>query len=302
MIHRIFAIALLVFSQALVTGCILKKDLGSKDNPIKISLVPGQSAQVLMDNSQPLRDWLKKETGFEFQISVAPNYVAVIESLASQRSDFAILSTFAYLLAQEKYEAKALLTITNLGQTTYKSAIIARADGPKTIRDLNGKKFAFVDPLSSSGYVLPASLFKEKNIVPKEFVFAGRHDAVVSMVYQGQVDAGAVYYIPPEGGEPKDARFLVKTQYPDVFQKIKIIELTGDLPNEAFVARKELSPGLQENIANSLIRWVNTDSGKKTLKALYNGDGFKRVDPAAYASARKMLQTIGKRPEDLLKK
>lgn len=255
-----------------------------------------------MDQSEPLRNWLTQETGWQYQVAVAPSYVAVIESLGSNRTDFAFLSTFAFLIAEERFQSEAILTITNRGQTTYKSQIIARADGPKSIKELNGKTFAYVDPLSSSGYILPASLFLERNIKLKDFVFAGRHDSAVTMVYQGKVDAAATYYIPPEENQPKDARSLIKTQYPDVFKKVVIIELTGELPNEAVVARHDLTSEMKTKVKVALLKWVSTPSGKTTLKALYNGDGFKPVDPAPYVAARKMLKTLGKKPEDLLKK
>ena len=53
-----------------------------------------------------------------------------------------------------------------------------------------------------------------------------KHDNVVTMVYQKQVDAGATYYSPPDKtGEFLDARARYKNQYPDIFEKVKIIDL-----------------------------------------------------------------------------
>lgn len=112
----------------------------------------------------------------------------------------------------------------------------------KSIEDLT-KKAAYVDPASTSGYILPLKLLKDKKIETKETVFALKHDNVISMVYQGQVDAGAAFFSPShknEKGEEEieDARRLVKTQYPDVEKKISIIGMSDSIPNDPFVFRK----------------------------------------------------------------
>ena len=72
------------------------------------------------------------------------------------------------------------------------------------------------------------------------------------MVYQHQVDAGAVFWLPDENNQPWDARRMVLTQYPDVFEKVKIIAKTQELPNEAIVIRKDFPVDLQGKISNSL--------------------------------------------------
>jgi ABC-type phosphate/phosphonate transport system substrate-binding protein len=51
-------------------------------------------------------------------------------------------------------------------------------------------EIAYVDPSSTSGFILPKALLDQKGIKPSESVFAMRHDNVVTMVYQKQVDAG----------------------------------------------------------------------------------------------------------------
>ena len=60
------------------------------------------------------------------------------------------------------------------------------------------------------------------------------------MVYQGQVDAGATYYSPPVDGKPMDARTRVMSQYPDVLEKVKIIDFTKPIPNAPWVLREGL--------------------------------------------------------------
>ncbi|MCL5268493.1 MAG: PhnD/SsuA/transferrin family substrate-binding protein [Bacteroidetes bacterium] len=63
---------------------------------------------------------------------------------------------------------------------------------------MSGKSFAYIDPSSTSGYILPKALFDSLGITLSSTVFAMQHPNVVTMVYQRRVDAGACYYAPPD--------------------------------------------------------------------------------------------------------
>ena len=89
-----------------------------------------------------------------------------------------------------------------------------------TRKDFEGDLTIVVFPL--------VKILKQNHITPSSTVFSLKHDNVVTMVYQKQVDAGATFYSPPsKEGLIRDARILVKSQYPDVEEKIKI--LTSEL-------------------------------------------------------------------------
>jgi phosphonate transport system substrate-binding protein len=282
-------------------ACTSKSEVGTKQNPIKIAMVPGQDTQLLAENGAKLQAYLEEATGLPFEVSVPSSYVAVIEALGSKRADVAIINTFGYLLAKQKYGAELGLTGLNKGRDVYWGQIIARKDGPKTMKDLNGKKFAFVDPSSGSGFVLPAKLLKDQNIKPKDVVFAGRHDSVVTMVYQGRVDAGATYFIPAENGIPQDARVLVKTQYPDVFEKIVILSKTEAIPNDPVIFRKDFPPDLKKKVIEALKKMVKDPKGAKIVYDSYHMDDFKDANPADYERVDKMLLELGKSAQDLVK-
>jgi phosphonate transport system substrate-binding protein len=285
----------------LVAGCTSKHEVGTAGNPIKISLVPGQDTKVLIENGKELELYLSKATGLPIEVNVPSSFVAVVEALGSKRADMAIMNTFGYLLAHEKYGAEAVLTGVFKGRDVYWGQVIARKDGPKTLKDLNNKKIAFVDPSSGSGYVLPAKLLKDENVTPKEVVFAGRHDSVVTMVYQKRVDAGATYHTPAENGEPQDARKLVKAQFPDVFDQIVIIAKTQAIPNDPVVVRKGFPPELRQKMVDAIKKMVKDEKGAKILFNLYHMDDFKDANLADYDKVQKMLLDLGKSAQDLVK-
>lgn len=287
-------LGMVLWGPVVLGGCHLKKDvLGTAENPIKFHLVPAVDAKVLTDNSKILKDYLEKNTPYKYQITIPQNFVAVVESFGTKRADVAAINTYGYYLAHKQYGVEARLTVIRYGSATYQSQFLARADGKiKTLKDLQGKKVAFVDPASTSGYLLPLKTLKDRKIEPKDTVFAMKHDSVVTMIYQGQVDAGATYYSPPQNGQLEDARRLVKTQYPDVEQKVKIIELSEPIPNDPIVFRKDMPEEMKEKIIDTLLQFAATPDGQKSLDLMLGATNLKKSTDSDYDSVREMLSTL----------
>ncbi len=286
------------------TGCTGQRgELGSEKNPIKFYFTPSQDAKSLEDNSRVLKDYLEAHTPYKFHMTVPQSYIAVVESFGTKRADIAAINTFGYLTANEKYGAEAKLITVRHGKSTYQSQFLAKSNsGIKKIEDLQGKKVAFVDPSSTSGYLLPMKTLKEKNIEPKDTVYAMKHDTVVSMIYQGQVDAGATFYSPPHEGKMEDARRLVLAQYPDVEDKIKIIQLSEEIPNDPIIFRKDLTAEMKKKIIDALLMYVSTEDGKTTFKKLLGATDLQQTQDEVYIPVKNMLKTVGKKPEDLMVK
>ena len=79
----------------------------------------------------------------------------MIEAMRSNHVEVAYLGPFSYVLGTTvaPIEAFATAETAKSGRTYYHSQIITRKDsGIKTIEDLKGKTFAFVDPSSTSGH------------------------------------------------------------------------------------------------------------------------------------------------------
>lgn len=289
----------------LASGCTFKKaELGSASNPIKLFFVPSVDAKVIDSNSKIMKEWLEANTPYKYSINVPQSYIAVIEAFGAKGADVAAMNTSGYIKANEKYGAEARLIVLRHGKKTYQSQFIAKKGRFKSLNDLNGKKVAFVDAASMSGYILPLKMLADAGIkLGGDPVFAMKHDSVVSMVYQGQVDAGATFYSPPDEKEGiQDARRLVRTQYPDVEEKVEIIKLTEEIPNDPIVFRKDLPEDVKKTITEAFLKMVQTDQGREAFKAVY---GVTAIEPATdkdYDSVRTMLAKLNKSADDLMGK
>jgi phosphonate transport system substrate-binding protein len=279
--------------------------LGSKSNPIKLYFTPSVDAKRISMNATQLTDFLHKETGYYFRTAIPASYIAVVEAFGTAKADIASINTFSYLMANAKYGAEAKLRIVrDYGETSYKGQFITRVDsGIDSLKDINGRTIAYVDPSSTSGYILPKAMLKRLGIKPSESVFAMRHDNVVTMVYQRQVDVGATYYAPPDPvtGEILDARMRVEKQFPDVAKKIKIIGFTQNIPNDPWVFRKDLPEDMTEKIIDALLKYVKTPEGAKAMYDIYDVRGLIRTKDSDYDGLRKLLAQEGIKFESLVK-
>lgn len=250
------------------------QSLGSAENPLRMMFVPSGDAQMILKGGQKIGQLLQKTTGLHFKTSVATSYAAVIEAMGAGKVDVGWLATFSYVLAHDKYGVELLLVVQRFGSPFYRGQIMVRADsGIRDLAGLKGKRFAFVDPASTSGHLYPKTLLLSQGVDPEKFfkksVFAGSHNAVVLSIYKGEVDGGAAY---------DGSRAAVAKVFPDVFDKVKVIAYTKEIPNDTVSVRKELSEDLKIKIRDGLKQISHSPEGSKVLKKLYGISGFTDLD------------------------
>lgn len=281
------------------------RSLGTPGNPIKIMLTPSTDAQAIIQNGDLLAAFIQERTGLSVRVEVPNFYITVVEAFGTDRADVAIMNTFSYLLAHAKYGANAVLRVARRhGELSYRGEIIVRADrGIDSLPQLEGKTIAYVDPSSTSGYIYPKELLRERNITTKEEMFAQGHNQVVMKVYQGDIDAGAVFYSPPDTvtGEQLDARCKVATSYPDVYDVVKILALTREIPNDPVVVRKGLPAEIRRAVIEALLDFQNSQGGPEALMQIASVEGFVPTTDQAYSDVRALVSKYGIDLEDALK-
>lgn len=283
----LLALALLAISFA----SFAEEKLGTKENPIKIYFTPSVDQNTIATNSDSFLKYMEKETGLFFKSAVPASYIAVVEAFGSNRADIAVMNSFGYVLANSKYGAEAKLKTLRHGKDYYAGAIyVSNKSGIKTLKDLNGKKFAFTDAASTSGYLFPLKIMNENKVKLGNTTFAVKHDNVITMIYNGQVDAGSAFYSDPIDGKMKDARERVLTQYPDVESKISVIKITDKIPNDPFVFRKGMSAEVSSKFIIALTKYLATEEGKTAFKNIYAVDGIVPATNKDYDDLRKVIK------------
>ncbi len=295
--HWILLIVLLALLALALAGCGGQAKLGTQDNPIVMSFVPSGDTQQIIASGDKLAQMIQDKTGLVIKANVGTDYAAVREAMGADKAHIGWLNTFNYVLAHEKYGVEVALVTVRYGSTSYKGQIIVRADsGIKSLADLKGKVMCWVDPNSTSGYIVPRILLKANGIDPdKDFaktIEAGSHNNVVTQVYNGECDAGATYV---------DARSSVEKDIPDVKEKVVVLATTEDIPNDNVSFIKDFPKESRDKIVNALLEISKSEEGKQALNELYEIEGLEPADDSFYDGFRVMLSKAGIDIEELAK-
>jgi phosphonate transport system substrate-binding protein len=293
--RNLWLVALVLVSLALVLAGCGEPDLGTEGNPIVMSFVPSGDTQDIIASGDELAAMIKGRTGLEIQANVGTDFAAVREAMGAEQAHIGWLNTFNYVLANEKYGVEAALVTLRFGLTTYRGQINVRADsGITTLEDLKGKVFCWVDPNSTSGYIIPRIMLLANGIDPDtdfaQQVEAGSHNNVVTQVYNGDCDAGATY---------DDARSSIEEDYPDVKEQVVILEYTQDIPNDNVSFIKEFPADMREQIVVALLEIAQTPEGQAALDTLYSIEGLEEADDSFYDGFRATLSQAGIDIEEL---
>lgn len=265
-------------------------ELGSETNPIIWSFVPSGEMERVAAGADSVADLIFAETGLYVDTNVATEYAGVIEAMCSDppKAHMASLATFSYVLAAGKGCAETELVSVRYGSPTYNGQIIAGADtGITELTDLAGKTFCRPDPLSTSGWIIPMLTMRAAGLDTDndmEVVDAGSHDAVASAVYNGECDAGATFV---------DARTQIEDDNPDVMEKVNVIAISADIPNDGVQYVPGMPRELRDALNSALLAIAATEEGVEALETAYSWTALEPHYDTFYDPFRQVLDASG---------
>lgn len=194
--------------------------------PLRLAYLPGEEdPEGRMRAFSGLAAYLTEQMGQEVELIQAVSYAPTIEAMRAGKIDFMRAGgPFTYMIAHEKAGAEAIVRVgTSTGPGLYQSAIVAwPGSGITTFDELLARAaeidFAFVDPASTSGHLLPRAKFEQHGLdVDRDFartIFTMNHTNSAMTIVSGKVQAGAIslntYELLIERGliEPEDMNIL----------------------------------------------------------------------------------------------
>lgn len=270
-------------------------DLGTEADPIVMSFVPSGDTQEIIASGDEIAAAISEATGLVIEANVGTDFAAVREAMCAGQAHIGWLNTFNYVLANEVCGVDVGLVTERFGLSTYQGQFIVRADsGIETLQDLEGKVMCWVDPNSTSGYIIPRITLAAEGIDPdtafSRTLEAGSHNNVVIQVYNGECDAGVTYV---------DARSAVETDFPDVNEQVVILATTGDIPNDSVSFIEEFPAAMRQQIVDALLDFASTEEGVAALENLYSISGLQAAEDSFYDAFRADLSRAGLDIEEL---
>lgn len=229
---------------------------GKDPSRLRVALLPDENAATLIQNAQPLKQYLQESLGKDIEIIVTTDYSSMIEAMRFGRIEIAYFGPFSYVLAKSRApEIEPFAVGVERGSPTYRSVLIATKDGSvKELDDIRGESFGFGDQASTSSHLAPrahllkaAKLDGEKDYRP---VHLGTHDAVARAVQTAQIPAGAL--------SKPILDSLIQNGTVDG-SKIIELDLSDPIPNYPMVMQADLNDDLKEAIRKAFLDMTDED-------------------------------------------
>lgn len=187
-------LALALAASTVLTGTAMAQEI----TQFNIGILGGENAQDRMNSNECYRAAIESALGVPVKVFTPADYDGVIQGLLGGTLDMAWMgaSGYAKIYLTDENAVEPVLTKQNMdGSTGYYSIGFARKDsGITSIEDAKGKTFAFAEPNSTSGYLVPAAELAETYGNLEEFFsevkFSGGHEQTIVGVANGDIDAG----------------------------------------------------------------------------------------------------------------
>ncbi|WP_094463425.1 phosphonate ABC transporter substrate-binding protein [Pannonibacter phragmitetus] len=187
----------LLLATALSLACTTVAGAQEKITQFNIGILGGENAQDRMTSNECFRVKVEEALGVPVKLFTPADYDGVIQGMLGGSIDFAGLGASAYakIYLTNAEAVEPVLTKQNLdGSTGYYSIGFARKDsGITSMEEAKGKRFAFADPNSTSGYLVPGAELQDTYGKLDQYFgevrFSGGHEQSIVGVANGDFDA-----------------------------------------------------------------------------------------------------------------
>jgi phosphonate transport system substrate-binding protein len=257
---------------------------------LTFALLSTENAAEITRRWGPIIAQLEKDLRVRVKAVTATDYRGTIEALKFKKAEIGHLGPKSYVeAATNNYanvEPVAQLQLAN-GSLGYRSCLLVHGESDMfSPEDTAGKSFAFNDPNSTSGYLVPSAFFlMEMGIDPQKHfskvIFSGSHEASILAVANRKVE-------------------VASTNLPDLQQltrenkvgrgTLRVIWVSKLIPNDPVVVRKDLPPSLKSAIQESLVSMKSRNPEAFKEIGAWVGN-FVPADDAKYQVIRELNET-----------
>lgn len=233
------------------------------------------------------------------------------------------------VLADKKCGVDPVLSATRYGYNVFWSGFyVARESDFNSLQDLNGVIWSYFNVSSQTSYLTPKTIFDELGITLDQSFPAGDHRAAIRAVYVGEADIGTSIYSPPlfpsgrwtremspdipdafldECGKSQnnklicgeyqiiDARAFLLDEFPDVAQKIRILDISREFPHDTIAYSSDFPESLKTIITDALDSYLNSSACLETIcnENFFAWEGADLIKDENFDMVRRFVEAQG---------
>jgi phosphonate transport system substrate-binding protein len=244
--------------------------------------VPTESSANQTERFKNLVDYLAAKLGVPVEMKTSSDYAGVITGMQFKHVDFAYFGPKSYAEASERAGAECVVVeVAEDGTQGYHGVIIAKKGSDiHSVADAKGKVWAFTDPNSTSGTLVPTIyLVKTLKIDPQTYfskvIYSGGHEASMLSVKAGKVDIASTNDLDMLRGEGK------------MWNKDKDFQIVWTsplIPGSPIAYRKDLPETLKKALQEAFVSYKDK-AGLEMLKI----SGYAPVADSVYNPVREQI-------------
>ncbi|MBI5017920.1 MAG: phosphate/phosphite/phosphonate ABC transporter substrate-binding protein [Deltaproteobacteria bacterium] len=251
---------------------------------LKIGVAAMISPKETFKYYQDLLNYIGEKVGLEVELVQKPTYAEMDGLLKNEEVGVAFVCSGPYVKDKAEFGVELLVAPVSYGQPFYHAYIIVPKDSlAKAMSDLGGKKFAFTDPHSNTGYIVPTYMIgkgfsKTPEQFFKEIMFTKSHDKSIEAVAKKLADGAAV--------DSLIFDYAAKTN-PQYTKETRILEKSPAYGIPPIVVTKAMDPAVKAKLRDAFLKVHEDPKGKEIISKIMV-DKFIVPDDANYDSVREM--------------
>lgn len=259
---------------------------------LRMAIAAVNSPRTTLVHYAQLVDYMASRLGMRGELVQGKTYAEINDLVREGTVTLAMVCTNPYIEGQEDFGMQALVVPEVGNQAVYYSYLIVPEGSPAAnLNDLQGKTFAFTDPLSNSGRLVIVDQLLLMGETSESFfsryIFTYSHEHAIKAVAEGLVDGAAVDSLIYE--------YLAATQ-PDQLAGVKLIARYGPFGTNPVVVHPNLEPKIKARLQELFLTMHEDPEGREILSAL-RIDRFVLPDDTAYESVRAMRRRVRRAPD-----
>lgn len=248
-------------------------------------------AEKHLDLNRQFVGFLGEQLGRAAVLVQRSSYQEVSDLLEGGELDVAFSCGLPYVIDHQRFGLELLAAPEVYDGPIYYSYVIVPADSPvQSFEGLRGLRYAFSDPLSNSGWLVPTYQLARRGTTPDAFF----KRAIFTYSHSESIEAVAVKFVDGASVDSYVYDFLAATR-PGLVSRTRVIERSAAHPIPPLVVRAGVPASVKAALRAALLRMDRDDRGRAILASM-RIKRFVPVNDASFDGIRAMHRFVTARP------
>ncbi len=263
------------------------KPIAAKNHKFRFAIASIISAEETWVTYKKLIDYVALHIGDEASMILRPSYSDVRILLEEKEVDIALVCTGTYIICSRAATIELIAVPEFKNDLKYRCLfVVNKYSTINDIADLQGRSFAFTDPESNTGCIVPSWVVSKQGKEPKEYfskiIYTGSHDRSLYAVAKGLVDGAGVDSL---------VFYSFIETHPEMKEFLRVIWKSEPFGAPPIVVPTGLGESMKEQFREIFLSMSQDVQGRKILDGI-GIERFRTPQPGEYNSAYEIWDTI----------